>query len=297
MHNIEQRPTWIHVIQMETKSRKFSRALIQQTHISILSTRSGQCEYLGNGIKKKCRLFFFFYYTFSTIMRHCVPFPDAGAPEIITLSGASFRAAAAAPSDARQRRPIPCQTTRRLAPDGKQPRACPVHTIGQTRGPSRNRTNPGPAIRGGGGGDGRDGRGGGGSAAAGQGGGRRRRRRGAQRESGAAVGPRRGEGSGGHGRRRGGGGGRHLRDDDEGSARRTASVRACVCVEGREGVCGLELASRADVAPLSSRGGQAWDPRSAWNRAEVGKETTSSIPSEVWIYRGKSTIPPLVIKI
>lgn len=225
-------------------------------------------------------------------MRHCVPFPDAGAPEIITLSGASFRAAAAAPSDARQRRPIPCQTTRRLAPDGnsreraqctrsdkREGQAETARTLGPRFGAAVAETDETAAAagearqqdkeeEGGVGGEGR-------SASPG-----RRWGPGAAKGAEAAAGDEEEEEAaicatttrGARGERRG--------------------VCGRVCVEGREGVCGLELASRADVAPLSSRGGQAWDPRSAWNRAEVGKETTSSIPSEVWIYRGKSTIPP-----
>jgi hypothetical protein len=44
--------------------------------------------------------------TFSTIRRHCVPLPEAGAPEIITFSGAST-CAAATPSAARHRRSNP----------------------------------------------------------------------------------------------------------------------------------------------------------------------------------------------
>jgi len=36
-------------------------------------------------------------------MRHCVPLPDAGAPEIITLSGALLRAGGGACSAARHR--------------------------------------------------------------------------------------------------------------------------------------------------------------------------------------------------
>lgn len=180
------------------------------------------------------------------------------------MSGASFRAAAAAPSDARQRRPIP------LGPRF----GAAVAETDETAAAAGEARQQDKEEEGGVGGEGR-------SASPG-----RRWGPGAAKGAEAAAGDEEEEEEaaicatttrGARGERRG--------------------VCGRVCVEGREGVCGLELASRADVAPLSSRGGQAWDPRSAWNRAEVGKETTSSIPSEVWIYRGKSTIPTLVIKI